>query len=110
MPGCYTGINIRRIWTRYRSHLNITMLMQLTFAVMEWLISLCIRLNFIASVPINYCVIFVIQVMCRIYGGYLAEIITATEDSFLEGYTQKMGSMYRFVGHGKPKRSYTDKK
>ena len=103
MPGCYTGINVRRIWTIYRSRLRI-----ITHAI-ELLLSRNGSFRFafgraLYLAFLYYCVIFVIQVMCRIYGGYLAEIITATEDSFLEGYTQKMGSMYRFVGPGAPKK------
>ena len=41
--------------------------------------------------------------MCRLYGGYLAEIVTAVEDNFLEGYTQSMGSTL-YVLAGKPKK------
>ena len=35
--------------------------------------------------------------MCRMYGGYLAEIITASENTFLTGYTQNQGSMSEFL-------------
>ena len=34
--------------------------------------------------------------MCRMYGGYLAEIITASENTFLTGYTQNQGSKSEF--------------